>query len=61
MHRLTAGQKTVENLDPPWAVGHRAAGPSWAVGRGPRAVGLSRAVGRGPVFSKTPVSGMVEN
>ena len=26
-HGLTAGQKTVENLD-------RAAGPSWAVGRG---------------------------
>ena len=39
-HGLTAGQKTVENLD-------RAAGPSWAAGR--RAAGPSRAVaGRGP-------------
>ena len=53
-HKLTAGQKTVENLD-------RAAGPSWAAGRwaaGRWAAGLSRAVGcgplgRGPVFSKT--------
>ena len=41
-HGLTAGQKTVENLDraagPSWAAGHRAAGPlgrcgPWAAGR----------------------------
>ena len=42
---LPLDKKTVENQD--WTgLGHRAAGPSRAVGRGP--------LGRGPAFSKTP-------
>ena len=49
---VTAGQKTAENQD--WAAGRRAVvgrGPPWAAGR--RAAGPWWAVGRGPPFSKT--------